>query len=63
MLLNLISLYRIPLQADDALDSLDKHLKIKGESRLYEVEAKLVKAPDSTLKKMNEKKLKLLFFM
>ena len=29
--------YRIPLHADDALDSLDDHLKIEGESRPYEV--------------------------
>ena len=29
--------YRIPLQADDAMDSLDDHLKIEGESCLYEV--------------------------
>ena len=29
--------YRIPLQADDDLDSLDNHLKIEGESRPYEV--------------------------
>ena len=27
----------MPLQADDAMDSLDNHLKIKGESRSYEV--------------------------
>ena len=26
--------YRIPLQANDALDSLDDHLKIEGQSRL-----------------------------
>ena len=40
MLLNQISLgyeYRIPLQADDALDSLYDHLKIEGESHPYEV--------------------------
>ena len=43
MLLNLIFLggknlkYRIPLQSDDALDSLDDHLKMEGESRPYEV--------------------------
>ena len=40
MLLNLISLgVRVshPLQMDDALDSLDDHLKIKEESRPYEV--------------------------
>ena len=29
--------YRIPLQADYALDSVDDHLKFEGESRHYEV--------------------------
>ena len=29
--------YRIPLQADGALDSLEDHLKTDGEPRSYEV--------------------------
>ena len=48
MLLNLILMlkYRISLYTDDALDSLDTHLKIEGESRLYETNrvAKIQKA-------------------
>ena len=40
LLLNLISLvveYQILLQADGALDSLDGHLKMEGEFRIYQV--------------------------
>ena len=29
--------YHIPLHVDDAVDSLDDHLKIEGESRPYEI--------------------------
>ena len=37
MLLNLLSLYCIPLQADNFQDSLDDHLKIERESCTNEV--------------------------
>ena len=35
--IDLLLEYHIPLQVDDALDSLDDHLKIEVKSRPYEV--------------------------